>query len=655
MENSKIDYAFNLNLLKKDYVRRGWKECIELGVKRNQMPKSRMLDNVSLEILLKEKKSLIEIAKPFMRELYSIVNNSGFSVTLVDEKGCLLDYAGDKSIIEESVNKQNFVIGSFWTPDCLGNTATYSSLVEKKPVQLVGNEHYLYNYGDWTCSSSPIIVNGNVIGAINMKGYSIHTHLHTLGMVVAAAKAIENQIIITNKNIEIYNNQRYQQAVLEFMDAGFIAIDNRGVIKFINNAGAQILSINPEDYIGKHIDNIYGANSDILNVLKTGKVYTDKESKMFDKKSNTTVHLVKTANPIKDKDGRIIGAIEKLTKIKTINNTIRNFVGNYGKFTFDSIMTNDPSMKKAVKMAKIAAKSDSKVIIYGESGTGKEMFAQSIHNASNRKSESFIAINCAAIPNELIESELFGYEAGSFTGASTRGHLGKFEMANGGTLFLDEIGDMPLHMQVKVLRCLQSNQITRIGSSDIIDLDVRIICATNKNLIGECKKGNFREDLYYRLNVLSINIPPLRERKNDIELLVKYFIEKMNKKLNKNIKSISDSAMYLLKTYDWPGNVRELENLIERAVNICDGQEICTDDLPENVRNNRYNSISSNFYNNISGSLKSPIEKAESEIFINSLISNHGNIAKTAELLGVSRNTIYSRIKKYKINISNIK
>jgi len=654
---SKFEILREMNMFEKDYVRQGWEESIELGVKRDQPPRSKILDNVALEELLKEKSHLIEVAKPFMRELFAIVNNSGFSVTLTDENSCLLDFVGDKNIIEDSVNKDNFVLGSYWTPDCLGNTAIYTSIVQKKPVQLVGNEHYLYNYNDWTCSSSPIIVNGDLIGAISMKGYSKHTHLHTLGMVVAATKAIENQLVIIEKNKKISNNQRYQQAVYEFIDSGFIAIDNNGIITFLNNVGAQILNINTEDYIGKPVEEILGKDSDILSVLKTRIGYENREYKKYDKKSKITIHLVKTANPILDEQDEIIGVIEKFSKIKTINNIIRNFVGNYGKFTFEDIVTDDPAMKKAIKLAKIASNSDSKVIIYGGSGTGKELFVQSIHNASNRKSESFIALNCSAIPNELIESELFGYESGSFTGASKDGHLGKFEIANGGTLFLDEIGDMPLHMQVKMLRCIQSNQITRIGSSDVIDLDVRIICATNKNLMDECKNGNFREDLYYRLNVLSIVVPPLRERQGDIKLLVDYFIEIMNNKLGKNIKSVSRNALKLLEAYDWPGNVRELENMMERAINICDGYIINVEDLSDNITNYKYsslNSINNGIFSGAQRSDMSPVEEAEFKMLYNALISSNGNISKTAKLLGFSRNTIYSKVNKYNIDIQNM-
>lgn len=651
-----LDIQREISKFDKDYVRQGWVESIELGVKREQPPKSKILDKEGVKKLLKEKKTLIDVAKPLMRELYAIVNNSGFSVTLTDENACLLDFVGDKDIIENSVNKENFVLGSYWTPDCLGNTAIYTSIKYLKPIQLVGDEHYLYNYGDWTCSSSPIIVNGKLVGAISMKGYSRYTHLHTLGMVVAATKSIEGQLVIIEKNIKINNNLRYQQAVSEFIDSGFIAIDNEGVVTFLNNAGAQILNLNAEDTIGMPVASLFGKESDILTVLSTRKGYENKEFKKYDKKSKITLHLVKTANPILDENNNIIGVIEKFSKIKTINNMIRDFVGNYGKFTFDDIITEDPGMLKAIKLAKIAANSESKVIVYGESGTGKELFVQSIHNASNRIKESFIALNCSAIPNELIESELFGYESGSFTGASKEGHLGKFEMANGGTLFLDEIGDMPLHMQVKMLRCIQSNQISRIGSSDVIDLDVRIICATNKNLMDECKKGNFREDLYYRLNVLSIVIPPLRERPGDIRLLILHFIKKLNLKLGKNVKGVSDSAIKLMERYDWPGNVRELENIMERAVNICEGDIIHVDDLSENITNYKYKSINGlkEKADEASTNHMSPVEEAEYKMLYEALVSGHGNISRVAKTLGVSRNTIYSKVNKYNIDIESM-
>ena len=263
--------------------------------------------------------------------------------------------------------------------------------------------------------------------------------------------------------------------------------------------------------------------------------------------------------------------IEEITLILHELKKSRKFAGKIlsgqATYTFEQVIGKNEKFMKIVAYAKKIADSKSTVLITGESGTGKEVFAQAIHNYSIRKDEPFIAVNCGAIPRTLIESELFGYEDGAFTGAKKGGNAGKFEIAEGGTIFLDEIGEMPIDMQIKLLRVIEAGVITRIGSSIEIPIDVRIIAATNKNLKNEVENGNFRKDLYYRLNVLPIYLPPLRERREDIPEFINYYMEKTAEKLNKQAINISEEYMKYLIDYDWPGNVRELENVIELIIN----------------------------------------------------------------------------------------
>jgi len=248
------------------------------------------------------------------------------------------------------------------------------------------------------------------------------------------------------------------------------------------------------------------------------------------------------------------------------------------KFYFEGVVGKSPRMKEVMRVASLVAKTDATVLIYGESGTGKELLARSIHHQSNRRSKPFVVVNCGAITETLLESELFGHEKGAFTGAQTR-KLGKFELADEGTVFLDEIGEMSPAMQVKILRVLQERNFERVGGTDVIQVDVRIIAATNRDLRKEVREGKFREDLYYRLNVVPIDLPPLRERKEDLPLLCDFLIEKHARKLHKKIKGVSSQAMRLLKKYNWPGNIRELDNVIERAIILTEDEIIGVEDL----------------------------------------------------------------------------
>lgn len=654
VEDLKTLKNINSKIFQKDYVLKGWEICIKKGIDRYDRKTANQYDEYKLDLVLNENSELITFAKPFMNNLYSFVKNSGFAVILCDVNACILEVIGDKEIMEDSEDKENLKKGCLWSEEYVGNTAMNTTLREGKSIQISGEEHYCKIYKNWTCSSAPIRKEGEIIGALSVRGYVWNSHSHTLGMVVSAANAIENHMEVEKAKSEIILKSKYQSAIAECISDGFLTIDNHGILTFINRTGADILGINREQALGKYIKDLVDFDPVILDVIKTGKGYVDKEFIVTNKKDGIRHHFIKTAEPIRDEDGNIVGAIDNFKKIKRVHKMMRKLVGNYGKFTFEDIIGSSVKLKESIRLAKIASRSSSNVLIYGESGTGKELLVQSIHNTSSRKNESLISINCAAIPSDLIESELFGYEGGAFTGALKNGQVGKFELANGGTIFLDEIGDMPLHMQAKLLRVLQANQIMRVGGRDLIDIDVRIISATNKDLLSECKKGNFREDLYYRLNVLNIVSPPLRNRKEDIKELVSYFIGKINLKIGSQVEDISLDAIEYLMKYDWPGNVRELENTIERAINVCSGKTINLNDISRDIIEHvakKNNINNSNFEEkNMQMTIKS-LEDIEKEVIERTLLITEGNISQTANALKVSRNTLYNKIKKYGLRI----
>jgi len=307
------------------------------------------------------------------------------------------------------------------------------------------------------------------------------------------------------------------------------------------------------------------------------------------------------------------------------------------RFNFDEIIGKSNSVNKVLEMVKNVSPTTATVLITGESGTGKELIARAIHKNSLRKNSPFVVVNCVAFSPNLLESELFGHEKGSFTGAIAK-RIGRFEMANGGTIFLDEIGEMDLTIQTKLLRVLQEREFERVGSSRTIKVDVRILSATNKDLKKEIEERRFREDLFYRLNVFNIDVPPLRERKEDIPLIVEHLTGKYNKILNKKVKKVSAKAMELLLDYNYPGNIRELENIIERSM-IMAKDEI--------IDEKYFNFISKEEYIEKKGTLK----ETEKELIIKYLIQNKGNRTKTAEILGISRRSLQNKIKEYQINL----
>lgn len=326
--------------------------------------------------------------------------------------------------------------------------------------------------------------------------------------------------------------------------------------------------------------------------------------------------------------------------LKTQNINLQERVNE--KFGFGNIISVSKGMNEVLRLVRQVAPLDTSVLILGESGTGKELIAHAIHNNSLRKDKPFIPVNCAALPKDLLESELFGHERGAFTGASTL-RQGRFELADGGSLFLDEVGEMSLETQVKLLRVLEEKQFIRVGGSRMISVDVRIIAATNKELQEKVKSGNFRADLYYRLKVFTINIPPLRERKDDIPPLVNAFIKQFSKEMNKNVTQISREAVDLLTKYDWPGNIRELKNCIESAMVVCNSNFIQASDLPENARQAESARTSLNLYAGMT------MEEAERELIKKTLEETGGNKVKSAELLKIGLRTLYRKLKTYSL------
>jgi len=374
------------------------------------------------------------------------------------------------------------------------------------------------------------------------------------------------------KRVTVMNNQL--SSVFESVNSGLLLYDKEKYILQINNKAKKMLNYDDKQLFLNFSTPIIKIAEE--SIFKQQNLERDIHISLKDKNYS---FIIKTFL-VKDSKDNVLCTIEKFLDVQ--NSITQNEFNNIKV----EIVTYNSQMLKIKDKVLQAAKGTSNILLLGESGTGKELFARTIHESSLRKMHPFVTVNCAAIPESLLESEFFGYEEGAFTGAKKGGKIGKFMLANQGTLFLDEIGDMPLYMQAKLLRVLSDKKVDRIGSTTSVEVDVRIISATNKNLEEMIAEKQFREDLYYRLSVIPVNIPPLRDRKDDIPLLIEYFINKYNKKLSKDIVGVSDEVFGLLFNYNWPGNVRELENCIEYMVNFEDGNIIKIENIPQKLLNN---------------------------------------------------------------------
>jgi len=436
------------------------------------------------------------------------------------------------------------------------------------------------------------------------------------------------------------------KAVLDTVADGVVAVDSRGYITQYNPAAEKIMHISSNQVLGRKLTDIFPCCLSLVESMKNGTKSLNHE--IFFEQTHS--HYLVSSHPIMDHYKKIIGGVAVLKDIKDVQKIYQRLT-QQPAFHFDEIIHTSGAMKKIITLAKSYAYGDSTVLIRGETGTGKELFARALHSASARAENIFVPINCAAIPDTLLESELFGYEDGTFTGASKGGKQGLFELANGGTLFLDEVGEISAHLQVKLLRVLQERKIRRIGSRREFPIDVRILAATNRNLEVMIEEGTFREDLYYRLNVIPLFLPPLRERREDIALLAKAFLLRFSFKLHKEADSISEKALQVLTEYDWPGNIRELENVMERAVNIVCGNIISEEQL---MLGRNIASLRQPLPAVAERTLEEMLAETEREILCRVLCQYHTS-RKLGNVLGLSHTSVLKKLRKYGLSFEQFK
>ncbi|WP_216828397.1 sigma-54 interaction domain-containing protein [Alkalihalobacterium elongatum] len=446
-------------------------------------------------------------------------------------------------------------------------------------------------------------------------------------------------------------NKEILEAVIDTAYECIVVVDKAGCVTYINQSYCEFLGVKMDDVFGKHVTEVI-ENTRMHEVLETGK----EEIAQLHYLNGT--YMIANRVPIRH-NGEIIGAVGNVvyrdkeewqqmnTHIKGLMSQLEYYREEWQKttgvkYSLGDIVGKSEKIQQIHRQVQKVAASDISILLRGESGTGKELFAHAIHQLSNRSQKPFVKVNCGAIPEHLLESELFGYEEGAFTGAKKGGKPGKFQLANSGTIFLDEIGDMPLNMQVKLLRVLQEKEIEPVGAVKSKVIDVRVITATNRPLEKMVKEGRFREDLFYRVNVIPITIPPLRERVRDIILIAYALIEKITQKVGKRKLILSQEVEEVLLQYHWPGNVRELENVIEAAVHFASGNVITIEALPQYLKENVSLSTEEK-------TLKEILEETERKVIKNMLIKNNYDKLKTAKSLNISKSSFYEKLAKYKL------
>ncbi len=598
-------------------------------------PESSKLTARELSKRISKQKEFFGIAKKQIDTLYSLLKESGFCMALADKDGYVLYVVGDDELVQHFISR-NCMPGYRWTEKDLGTCAIGLTLVDEKPFFVPGNRMYAAFAKHVSNAASPIFgINQELLGVICLSGYSELMHIHSLGLACQAAETVKSQLKEHSNSRELSIKNQYLRALLEAGTKGIVTVDQLGRIVQTNRKACFLLDL-PKGHTGKFFADLVNIDFKLANELKTGKGFLLREIT-----SSKGKHFVSLA-PVIIENGEMVGAILSITEKKEMVELAMEIAGAEAHFTFQSIIGNSEALQATIHVAKIAAKNDAPVLILGDTGTGKELFAQAIHNASNRCDKPFIALNCGAIPKELLESELFGYEEGAFTGAQKGGRAGKFEIADTGTLFLDEIGDMPFDMQVKLLRVLQTGEIRRVGSVRTTKIDLRVISATNKNLRQEAHFERFRPDLFYRVSTLYLTVPPLRDRKEDIVLLIDAFMKRHGYSLKEG--QLCPKAKKLLIEYHWPGNVRQLENTVERGIHLAQGAMLETEHFglieleqaptsPNNIPETR------------------TLEDIEHEAIKLALIEYQGNMTQCAKNLGISRPTLYRKLDKFAIKV----
>jgi transcriptional regulator of acetoin/glycerol metabolism len=614
------------------HVRRSWERCREANVDPQKEANIMRIDQNSIRKRIDEHSDLHQLLQAHYKNVEKYFSFLPLCIFFSDRDGYILSIIGhDRVLGLIRQGQQTEIIGSSIKERIIGTTAPGICLEEKRFATVNAEEHYIRRIHWASCIATPIFDwEQNLLGCLDftVTVKDAEKLKHLIPVLLTTANSIQFELSLKKKLEQLDLFHCYYRSTFDYSRSTLILVDRRGRIIDLNRNAQEAFNVNSECIKNKDVRSILGDKSDSEFLFK--KFGGSKSLKY------RTSGLYSTESiPIFDRSGNEVAFLLKLEKEKAPK-AIPGGVPHTARHTFEGIIGTSPKTLNIVEKAKKAAKGGSNILLEGETGTGKELFAHAIHDESSYCGGPFVALNCAAIPSELIESELFGYERGAFTGALHDGNTGKFELANGGTIFLDEIHAMDLSAQTKILRVIEDRQVTRIGGKYAIPLNIRIIVASSTNLEEKIERGLFIPGLFYRLNVVRLSIPSLRERREDIPSLVDYFISEMNLKFNRSIRGVEPEVLEVMFQYSWPGNVRELRNCIESAFNFCVGEVVSLNDLEDIVPFESKKKP-------IAGRTMSDITK---DLMMESL-SRFGNVGEAANSLGIPKSTFYRKMKKF--------
>ncbi|WP_419660939.1 GAF modulated two component system response regulator, sigma54-specific [Desulfosarcina variabilis str. Montpellier] len=616
------------------HIRQSWQRCRDANVNPRKDPFLIGIDQETRSKRIEETLDLHQLIDSHNTHIQPYFDSSPIGILFCDNNGTVLAVTGhDKILRQMEDDLQADIVGSCLKESIVGTTAPGICLEEKRFASVYAEEHYVRSLHWSSCIATPIFdAEQNLMGCLDFTvtvrdGEKLQ---HLIPLLLNTANCLQFELSLKNRLEQLELFHSYYRSTFDYSRSILILVNIHGVVIDFNHAAQEMMQLSPAKIRSRDIGRIFKDRNKISSILNPsgGKIFL----KFLDGQRFSMESI-----PLANRAGLDVAFLLKLEKEKK-QSTATAKTDHVARYAFSNIIGMHPRLIQIVDRARKAAHTRSTILLEGETGTGKELFAHAIHQASPFQAGPFVAVNCSAFPRELIESELFGYEKGAYTGALRDGSPGKFELADGGTLFLDEIHTMDKATQMKILRVIEDRQVTRIGGRRAVPLDLRIIAASSENLEDEMTHGNFIAPLYFRLNVVKLKIPSLRQRAADIPLLVDHFIEKMNRRFGRSIQAVETSALDTMVRYDWPGNVRELRNCMERAFIFCSGHTIECDDLfDERPAEAKQKPAAEATLDDMTR--KSMIEALE----------KHGNVKHAALALDIPLTTFYRKMKIYGI------